>query len=206
MHDQRKTSYAETLDFVPTPPWATRAFLATGVVNLRGRTVLEPCVGRGHMAEVLTEAGAHVAAADIRDYGYPGTEVVDYLARPPRPVEWVVTNPPFALANEFFQKAYEEAECGVVFHIRTTWLTGVGRWNDIFSKGLLTTVVMHAKNVSATQNRVIRRGSNQFNHSWLVFDKRVPPSPDARFTMIPAAAQDQHERPDDYTDGETTQC
>lgn len=200
MHDQRRTSYAETLDFVPTPPWATRAFIDVWREPLDGLTVMEPCVGRGDLARVLEDSGARMVAQDIKDYGYPGTVVADYTApfgRTDLGVDWTITNPPFALAEQFFDRAYRDSRRGVVFHIRTGWLNGVGRWDRIFSRGLLTGIVMHAKNVSATQGATIRSGSNQFNHSWLVFDKRnVGRSIDFRF--IPADAQARFERDGDY--------
>lgn len=205
MKNVRNTDYETTLDFIPTPPWATRAFLSTADLDLRGLTVLEPCVGRGDLAQVLVDAGATVEASDIRDYGWPDTEVVDYLQRPARPVDWVITNPPFTLAEEFLHKAYAEARRGVVLHIRTAWLNGVGRWERVFSRGMLSEVLVHTKNVSATQGRTIRTGSNQINHSWFVFDKsRVRPDASggrtvaARLSLIPADAQRTHEREGDY--------
>lgn len=199
MHDQRKTSYAETMDFVPTPPWATRAFLSTfPEVQINGSDVLEPGVGRGDLARVLQEAGARVTGLDIVDRGFPNTIVADYNSyEPPVSFEWVVMNPPFTFGESFLRNAMRHSTKGVVLHIRTTWLNGVGRWNEFFQPGHLTDVVMHAKNVSATQSKVIRRGSNQFNHSWLVFEKAKRGRP-IGFRFIPADAQDTYERATDY--------
>ena len=72
---------AKSLDFSPTPPWATRALMmcvlpTLGVSDFN--SVWEPACGEGHMAEVLREYFAEVSATDIFDYGY-GDAVHDFL-------------------------------------------------------------------------------------------------------------------------------
>lgn len=89
-------------DFYPTPPDATQALL-NHLKLPRGTTVKEPACGDGAMARVLTKAGFVVDASDLReDSGY-GTGGVDFLKRPGKPAEWVITNPPFNLSVEFIQ-------------------------------------------------------------------------------------------------------
>ena len=72
---------ADSLDFSPTPPWATRALMhcVMPVLGLREfNSVWEPACGEGHMAEVLREFFAEVIATDVFDYGY-GDAVHDFL-------------------------------------------------------------------------------------------------------------------------------
>lgn len=67
------------LDYYATPPEATRKLLdAHGFV---GRKVLEPCVGAGHIADVVKNRypAAEVTCVDIEDRGYPGTIQTDFL-------------------------------------------------------------------------------------------------------------------------------
>lgn len=81
----------DSLDFFPTPLWATRALCDLvlrqdlqaamrpeddGRLGMAGRaplTAWEPACGAGHMAEPLAEFFKTVYASDVHDYGYRGT-------------------------------------------------------------------------------------------------------------------------------------
>ena len=65
----------DPLDYDPTPPDATAAFLAAEAGHMRhhGARVWEAAVGGGHMARVLASAGFTVIASDVVDRGHPGT-------------------------------------------------------------------------------------------------------------------------------------
>src|SRR5262245_14564477 len=93
---------ADSLDYFPTPPWATRAlvehvFPALGIrpSDLAGMDALEPACGEGHMAEPLAEYFGRVIATDLHDYGY-GEAPVDFLDESTKlDADWIITNPPF---------------------------------------------------------------------------------------------------------------
>lgn len=93
----------DSLDDFPTPPWATRAFLSHYFSgdDLTEQSVWEPACGRGHMAQVLSEFFGSVRASDIFNYGYG--EIQDFLTglTALRSVDWLITNPPFRLAEDF---------------------------------------------------------------------------------------------------------
>ena len=57
-------------DYYATEPKAVQELLA---VEQFSDTILEPCVGGGHIAEVLKQNGHKVIAQDIIDRGYPET-------------------------------------------------------------------------------------------------------------------------------------
>ena len=95
-------------DDFPTPPWATRGlfeYVLEGKDELVDQTCLEPACGAGHMDKVLKEYFVEVHCADAYDYGYG--EVRDFLTHPhaAHSVDWVITNPPFRLAEEFVLRA-----------------------------------------------------------------------------------------------------
>ena len=70
------------------------------------RNVWEPACGDGSMVKVLEKYFDRVVATDIQ-YG------TDFLtAEMPDGIEWIITNPPFSLAEQFIRKA---AECNVPF-------------------------------------------------------------------------------------------
>lgn len=96
-----KPATRDPLDFDPTPPEATGAFLAVEGAALRahGPAVWEAAVGAGHIARVLAEHGFDVIGSDIVDRGWPGTEVASLydFATPPAPA--MLTNPPYNEIN-----------------------------------------------------------------------------------------------------------
>ena len=121
-------------DDFPTPPWATRALLehVVGPKSLSNLTCMEPACGAGHMAKVLSEYFKEVRCSDAHNYGY--APVRDYLAGPQeaKAVDWVITNPPFRLAEEFVLRSLDVAREGVAMLVRTVFLESVGRYNRLF--------------------------------------------------------------------------
>lgn len=87
-------------DFYPTPPEVTQALL--DILTLpKGTTVWEPACGEGHMVEVMTKNGLEVIGTDIQS----GTDFLK--AELPGDVQWIITNPPFSLAEQFIRKSAE---------------------------------------------------------------------------------------------------
>ena len=110
----QRVEQADSLDDFPTPPWATRALVTHYFdQSVADASVWEPACGRGHMAQVLHEYFATVRAGDIFDYGYG--EVQDFLTglAALRSVDWVITNPPFRLAEDFLARGRQVARKGV---------------------------------------------------------------------------------------------
>lgn len=84
-------------DFYPTPPEATQAILNFLQIE-RGKRVWEPACGQGHMVKVMEENGLDVIATDIQSGA-------DFLtAEMPDGVDWIISNPPFSLSEEFIRK------------------------------------------------------------------------------------------------------
>jgi hypothetical protein len=90
------------LDFYPTPTDVTRALLL--FLALQPCVIWEPACGDGAMSRVLEQAGHTVISTDIRHTGF-GEGGVDFLAAPDRSCSGVITNPPFAAAEQFIRKA-----------------------------------------------------------------------------------------------------
>lgn len=99
---QRRSEYARRpRDEYNTPPWATQALLPHLRAPIGG--VWEPACGTGQMAGVLLEAGYCVSTSDIHETG------TDFLTltgpADGQPVNSVVTNPPYGLAEQFITHA-----------------------------------------------------------------------------------------------------
>ena len=80
-------------DFYPTPRWPVEALLE--YVDVAGERVWEPACGQGHIADVLTTAGATVIATDIVNGYAKQDRKLDFLETPPRyTISKIITNPP----------------------------------------------------------------------------------------------------------------
>jgi len=90
--------------------------------------ILEPSCGEGHISRQLIRAGYEVVSRDLADRGYG--EVADFLV--PENTRWegdVVTNPPYAFAQEFVEKALAIIPEGrkVAMFLKLTFLEGKRR-------------------------------------------------------------------------------
>ena len=93
-------------DYYATPYDSTRALLDN--VKFYGN-FLEPCVGGGHIADVIKEyyPNEPVYCVDLVDRGYSNTLVVDFLTYDflEQKFDNIITNPPYSLAQEFLEKS-----------------------------------------------------------------------------------------------------
>lgn len=85
-------------DFYPTPDEVTVALLRFLEIP-EGSTIWEPACGHGDMVRTMQRHGYNVYGTDIQ-YG------VDFLqAELPRmETSWIITNPPFFLADKFIKR------------------------------------------------------------------------------------------------------
>ena len=187
----------DSLDFFPTPPWATRALceeLGGGEI-LRGYTAWEPACGQGDMARPMAEYFRDVYASDVHPYGFGAT--ADFLLCGPHEVDWVITNPPFKLAQEFIAEGLKRARRGVAVLVRTAFLESVGRYNELFRETAPTYVMQFTERVPMHKGKLTATGSTATAYCWLVWDKRRPRE-GTYFKWI-APCRKRLERPEDYS-------
>jgi hypothetical protein len=192
----------DSLDYFPTPPWATRALFEHVFRHLKVkvRSAWDPACGEGHMAEPMREyVAGPVHASDVFDYGYG--DVLDYLATPWRlpegtaGVRWIVTNPPFSQKTEdFFQRAICEAGEGVALFVRLQWLETKGRYERVFRTTPPTLIAFFSERVPLCKGRWNPEGDTATAYIWLVWIKgRAPQAP----FWIPPDCRDTCSRPGD---------
>ena len=161
-------------DDFPTPPWATRALVEHVLDDksaLRDMTCLEPACGAGHMARVLKDYFREVECSDAFDYGYGPRR--DFLTSPHRDgsFDWVITNPPFRLAEEFVLRALSVAREGVAILARTVFLESVGRYEHIFRSTPPTKVAQFVERVPMVRGRLDGKASTATGYAWFVWEK-----------------------------------
>lgn len=112
-------------DYYATEPAATEWLCR--IERFEG-PILEPSFGEGHISRVLEAHGYEVTSRDLVDRGFG--EVADFLAD--ENTEWggdIVTNPPYAFAQEFVEKALSIIPEGrkVAMFLKLTFLEGKRR-------------------------------------------------------------------------------
>lgn len=177
---QQRHEAIDSLDYFPTPPWATRAFmreiLRAHEKPLRFENIWEPACGEGHMAYVLQEFGTTVLASDVHDYGR-GHAVGSFTGygldvMPPWPeCDWVITNPPFNLAVEFAERALDEAKDGVALLVRSAWAEGGERYRELFKPHPPTQIVHYCDRVPMVKGKYDPKASTATSYSWFIWER-----------------------------------
>lgn len=187
---------ADSPDDFPTPPWATRALVehVIGTEKVRGLSCLEPACGRGYMARPLAEYFGKVDAADAYQYGF--APVRDFLTFPyeAQSHDWVITNPPFRLAEEFVERALVVARQGIAILARTVFLESVGRYESIFRDRPPTVFAQFSERVPMVKGRVDAKASTATGYAWFVWQKN---GGGPRLAWVPPCRRSL-ERPGDY--------
>jgi hypothetical protein len=187
---------ADSPDDFPTPPWATRALVEhiIGVDRVKGLSCLEPACGRGYMAKPLSEYFDRVDAADAYHYGF--APIRDFLTFPYEALshDWVITNPPFRLAEEFVERALVVARQGVAILARTVFLESVGRYESIFKDRPPTVFAQFSERVPMVKGRVDAKASTATGYAWFVWQKN---GDGPRLAWVPPCRKFL-ERPGDY--------
>jgi hypothetical protein len=194
---QRIESQDSPDDF-PTPPWATRGLIEHVLDDkraLKTMTCLEPACGAGHMAKPLKEYFAEVRCADAYDYGYG--EIRDFLTYPyeTNAVDWMITNPPFRLAEEFVIRALRVARVGVAILARTVFLESSGRYNRIFRDTPPTKFAQFVERVPMVKGRLDGKATTATGYAWLIWEKQASDAP--RLMWVPPCRK-KLERASDY--------
>jgi hypothetical protein len=196
----------DSLDFFPTPPFATRALLERVLPHLgvsKIESAWDPAGGEGHIAEVLREYCPAVHASDLFDYGYrvPGQSLVpvgDFLAHGPAtaPIDdWIITNPPFGdLALRFVVHALSLAP-NVAMFFRSQWaVEGIERWDTVFRDRPPTLCAFFVERVPLAKGRFDPEGSTLTAYCWLVWQRGESARPPF---WIPPGCRDVLTRADD---------
>lgn len=198
----------DSLDFFPTPPWATRALLydvlvPRGLVK-RFHTVWDPACGEGHMVFPLAEHFLRVYASDVFDYRKGFSTIGSFVGQGPDVVEdipcnWVVTNPPFNLAVEFAERALNVCSTGVALLVRSAWAEGRNRYERLFRNQPPSYIAQFCDRVAMVRGRYDPNASTATAYAWFVWEKEKDCGAliDPKFIWIAPGARVLHEKPHD---------
>lgn len=147
------------------------------------------------MAKVLKEYFGDVRYSDAYEYGYG--PVRDFLTYPyeTNAADWVITNPPFRLAEEFVLRALRVARHGVAILARTVFLESSGRYKRIFQEQPPSKFAQFVERVPMVKGRLDMKASTATGYAWLVWEKGAKGDP--RLMWVPPCRR-QLEKLSDY--------
>ena len=131
-----------------------------------GGTLWECACGDGAISKVLIDNGYDVYSSDLIDRGYG--EQLDFL-QSDKKVDNIITNPPFNLSTEFTLHALKLARKKIIMLNKLSFLEGIKRNKEIFSKNKLQNVYVFSKRLN------FRKYSGEMNglmaFAWFVFNQ-----------------------------------
>ena len=168
----------ESDDYYATDPIAIDLLLKK---EKPARKVWECACGAGHLSDRLIEHGYIVYTSDVKDRGLPFSAIEDFLTTPGLPIGFeecdILTNPPYKYAKEFVLKSLELLAEGhkCYMFLKLTFLEGIDRYREIFSKFPPKVVYCFSKRVLCAKNgdfeRVKSGGGSAVAYAWFVWEK-----------------------------------
>lgn len=173
------------LDYYATPTAEVVNILEHLGINFNSCTILEPCVGGGHMAkgieQYLNAHGQHEVAkvgTDIKDRGFKSdnwvlTYGLDFFADdyPEDTADWIIMNPPYAVIEPFVIRALEIAREGIIMLARLQFLEGSGRYDKILKDNPPTDVYVYVDRIQCWKDGIKPEGSSAQAYAWFIWDK-----------------------------------
>lgn len=176
------------LDYYATPTAEVVNILEEIEPNFINKSILEPCIGGGHMANGIEEyiykqgyiEKVQLIGTDIRNRGYEndiwelycGPEY-DFFSDdyPYNNVDWIIMNPPFSVIEPFTIRALEIAKKGVIMLARLQFLEGEGRFDNILQYNPPTDVYVYVDRIQCWKDGLKPEGSSAQAYAWFVWDR-----------------------------------
>ena len=176
----RRHEADDSLDDFPTMPWGTRALCEHVIAPMikPGATAWEPACNRGYMARPLREYfGGRVYASDVHDYGWPEMNGIDDFCFPGakpdfgngQAADWIISNPPFRLAEQFILLGLQRARVGCAMLVRTNFLEGVGRYQRLYKPRRPHFIAVFTERLPLVKGRVDRKARSATSYCWMVW-------------------------------------
>lgn len=161
-------------DFFETPANATCSLLAH--LNIpEDVTLWEPSCGMGAISKILEKVHkGPVLSTELNTdrYGIGGVDFLHAEQYVPKGRFWVVTNPPFALANDFVRKAFAYGAERVIYLLRYNYCESAKVREDILGGGHLLRVMLIKERLKMKPYGWTGRDlSSKQCHAWFIWDK-----------------------------------
>lgn len=176
------------LDYYATPTAEVINILEEIEPNFMNKSILEPCIGGGHMANGIEEyiyklgyiEKVQLIGTDIRNRGYEN-EIWELYCGPEydffsddypfNDIDWIVMNPPYSVIEPFTIRALEIAKKGVIMLARLQFLEGEGRFDNILQYNPPTDVYVYVDRIQCWKDGLKPEGSSAQAYAWFVWDR-----------------------------------
>lgn len=152
---RKKKNDRRAYDVYETPEWAIDALLKVLPIDYTLK-YMEPCRGSGRIYDNLPIGSAW---GEIR-------QGVDYLKTEYNPVDIIITNPPYSLAQEFVTKALREADV-VIMLLRLGFLESMKRWQWWQDNPLCSLMVLSKRPSFTDDGKTDGSG-----YAWFIWDNK----------------------------------
>ena len=160
-------SQREVKDFYPTPKYVIEALLDNETFE---GMIWEPTVGKGNIVDTLKDYGyKNLFASDIKDYGYTGTQIIDFLnpmaKNYPHAPANIITNPPYSLSKIFMEHGVGVVTGKIALLLPIRYLAGKNRYK--FYK------INPPKKVIIIPNKIdfLGKGNPVMEFAWYIWQK-----------------------------------
>lgn len=174
-------------DYYSTPTNEVLNILNTLDIDFSNQSILEPCVGGGHMAEGINEylvdrgcSNVELIGSDIQDRGYKNGnwqlgygKDYDFFSDeyPNNKADWIIMNPPFSVIEPFMIRSLEIAEKGIIMLARLQILEGSGRYENVLKDNPPTDVYVYVDRIQCWKNGIKPTGTSAQAYAWVFWDK-----------------------------------
>lgn len=180
----------DKLDYYATPTVEVINILEELDIDFLNQTILEPCVGGGHMANgidnyIITKyqtpeeiKSVRCIGTDIKNRGYTNEAweleyELDFFADdyPYNEADWIIMNPPYGVIEPFTIRALDIAKKGVIMLARLQFLEGEGRYEKILQLNPPTDIYVYVDRVQCWKDGLKPDGSSAQAYAWFVWDR-----------------------------------
>ena len=171
------------LDYYATPTAEVENILDTLHYDFTGASILEPCVGGGHMLDgIIRYLDQHgqtpksIIGTEWADRGYRNdrcniTYGLDFLDDdyPCEKADVIIMNPPYATLEPFLIRALEIAQEKIIVLCRTQVLEGASRYKNIFQTNPPDEIYQYIDRIQCWKNGKKPTGSSAQAYCWLIW-------------------------------------
>lgn len=173
------------LDYYATPTAEVINILEELNIDFKNNTILEPCVGGGHMANGILNyladdvENVRLIGTDIHNRGYENDEWELYCGPeydffsddyPYNNVDWIIMNPPYSVIEPFVIRALEIANKGIIMLARLQFLEGESRYDTILKDNPPTDVYIYVDRIQCWKDGIEPQGSSAQAYAWFIWD------------------------------------
>lgn len=191
---ENKQDYQKTLDFFPTPKYATRMLFEYGDLDINQySTVLEPCAGMYHMSSTIEEFITNITAKDI----IHGDDFLNNSCD--KKYDWVITNPPYKYATEFVNKSLKLTNKGVCMFLRYTFNEGQRRYEALFKDNPPSKILNFSKRIGLKHGETDSNAGSAVLYQWFIWEHGWDENYSKLYYLPPINDEFKKDGDDDYT-------